>query len=61
MNLRELINRLEELSHNGRNDGKEVHVVSADEMIDAGVRGVWIDRFVTENDKYEYIRLEINA
>lgn len=61
MKLREMINRLEELSHNGRNDGMEVHAVSLDEMIDVDVRGVWLDRFVTENDEYEYVKIEIDA
>ena len=61
MKLREMINRLEELSHNGRNDGMEVHAVSLDEMIDVDVRGAWLDRFVTENDEYEYVKIEIDA
>ena len=61
MKLREMINRLEELSHSGRNDGMEVHAVSLDEMIDVDVRGAWLDRFVTENDEYEYVKIEIDA
>jgi hypothetical protein len=61
MKLREMINRLEELSHNGRNDEMEVHAVSLDEMIDVDVRGAWLDRFVTENDEYEYVKIEIDA
>ena len=61
MKLREMINRLEELSNNGRNDEMEVHAVSLDEMIDVDVRGAWLDRFVTENDEYEYVKIEIDA
>ena len=59
MKLREMINRLEELSRNGHNDGMEVHVVSEDGF-DVEVKGAWIGRFSTENDEYEYVEIEID-
>ena len=59
LKLRELINRLESLSHNGRNDNMTVCAVSRDEMYDVSVLDACIDRFVTENDEYDYIKIEI--
>jgi len=60
MTLRELIDRLEELSKNGRNDGLTVHAVGDDGMIDMDVTSAWIDRFVGPVEVYDYIKLDLN-
>ena len=59
MTLRELINRLEELSRNGRNDNMPVFGYAEDGMIDMDVVGAWIDRFVSSNEEYEYVKLDL--
>lgn len=64
MKLRELINRLEELSHNGRNDNLDVeifvdeynYIVDGNEIGDA-VTGAYISRFVSPNDEYDFIQI----
>lgn len=58
--LRELINRLEELSKNGRNDGMTVEVVDIDGD-GCNISNVYIDRYVSSNDEYEFIALETSG
>lgn len=64
MKLRELINRLEELSKNGRNDNMDVEVFSNEhnDIIDGNeigdaVTGAYISRFITSNDEYDFIQI----
>lgn len=66
MKLRELINRLEELSHNGRNDNMDVEVYSEEhnDIIDGNeigdaVTGAYISRYVTPNDEYDFIQIQV--
>lgn len=64
MKLRELINRLEELSNNGRNDNMDVeifvdgynYIIDGNEIGDE-VTGAYISRFVTSNDEYDFIQI----
>lgn len=61
MNLRELINRLEELSNNGKNDNM---IVSCQDPFDPNTEGepvknVWIERYVSPNDEYDYIQITV--
>lgn len=58
--LRELINRLEELSKNGRNDGMTVEVLDADGD-GCNISNVYIDRYVSSDDEYEFIALETSG
>ncbi len=59
LKLRQLINRLEELSKNGRNDDLEVVAFFCTDDVDsATVRRAYIDTFKTDNDEYDFIRLE---
>lgn len=64
MKLRELINRLEQLSHNGKNDNMHVEVWSQTEgdVVDGNdsgyeLRAAVINKFVSSNEEYEYIEL----
>lgn len=58
MKLRQLINRLEELSNNGERDNIEVLVGSTeDEDFLVSVDNVYVDFTSTENDYYEFIVL----
>jgi len=64
LTLRELINRLEKLSHNGLNDGMSVEISDPD-FGDYVIKGAFIDQFndgetFDESDySYEYIKLVI--
>ena len=62
--LRELINRLEELSRNGKNDDLNVEVCEGESLDQfnctiGDVRGAYIDTFSTENNEYNFIRIDI--
>ena len=64
MKLRELINRLEELSNNGKNDNMDVEVWSESEgdvydlnRLGLSVKNAYIDRFCSPNDEYEFIQI----
>ena len=64
MKLRELINRLEKLSHNGKNDNMDVEAWSESEgdvydlnRLGLSVTNAYIDRFSSANDEYEYIQI----
>ena len=64
LTLRELINRLEELSHNGLNDGMSVELSDPD-FGNYVIKGAFIDQFNNgdtfdeSDDSYEYIGLVI--
>lgn len=68
MKLREFINRLEYLSQNGKNDNMTVEVFNPELMgydytkyantMSESITDVSIDRYVTNNDEYEYIRID---
>ena len=58
--LRELINRLEELSKNGRNDGMTVEVLDF-EGDGCNISNAYIDRYVSSDDEYEFIALETSG
>lgn len=67
MKLRELINKLEELSCNGRNDNLEVEVfnsnaecntVNGNDICDP-IKHVWVDAYVSPDTEYNYIQIEI--
>lgn len=73
LTLRELINRLEELSNNGRRDGMSVQIsefqkseYDADDLGLFSVKGAFIeqfnngDTFDESDDSYEYVGLIIN-
>ena len=64
MTLRELINRLEELSHNGSNDYMSVEISGEDEeMAQFVVKGAYIEQFNNavifdeSNESYDYVGL----
>lgn len=64
MTLRELINRLEELSHNGRNDYMSVEISGEDEeMGQFVVKGAYIEQFNNagifdeSTESYDYVGL----
>ena len=59
MTLRELIDRLEKLSRNGKNDDLGVCANGDDGMIDMDVVDASIDRFVGSVEEYEYVRLDL--
>ena len=55
--LRELINRLEKLSKDGRNDNLPVSVDIGDDQ-EVSITGAFIDRYESSNDEYNYISLQ---
>ena len=59
MKLRELINRLEKISDNGRYDDMDVHAISEYDLgyNEPGdvVKGAVIARFVRPNDEYDFV------
>lgn len=65
LTLRELINRLEELSHNGLNDGMTVELSDPD-FGNYVIKGAYIeqfnncDTFDESDDSYEYVGLIID-
>ena len=63
MKLRELINKLEKLSHNGQFDDYEVMVFSGERVdgndICEDIKNVWRDIYDSSNETYEYIQIEI--
>lgn len=58
--LRELINRLEELSKNGRNDDIPLKVLDADGY-GSSISEVYIGRYESSDDEYEFIALETSG
>jgi len=64
LTLRELINRLEELSRNGLNDGMPVEISDPD-FSNYIIKGAFIDQFNNagtfdeSSDSYEYVSLVI--
>ena len=64
MKLRELINRLKELSNNGRNDNMSVEISDPD-FGNYEIKGAYIAQFNNcgtfdeSDDSYEYIELKI--
>lgn len=58
MLLRELINRLEYLSDNGRNDNMSIRAFIHNEPR-GYVKDAIIDSFVTANDEFDFIRIDI--
>lgn len=67
MKLRELINRLEQISHRGQNDDLDVEIwnsLGENNMIQGNhisepINKVWIDTYITPNDEYNYVLIEI--
>lgn len=57
LTLRELINRLEKLSKDGRNDNLPVSVDIGDDR-EVSITGAFIDRYESSNDEYDYISLQ---
>lgn len=64
LKLRELINRLEELSNNGRRDDMSVEISDPD-FGNYEIKGVYIEQFNNcgtfdeSDDSYEYVELKI--
>ena len=59
MNLRELIDRLEDISRYGKNDHLPVTAYGDDGMIDMDVVDVRVDLFSTSNEEYNFVRLDL--
>ena len=59
MNLRELINRLEDISRYGKNDHFPVTAYGDDGMIDMDVVDARVDLFSTSNEEYNFVRLDL--
>lgn len=66
MKLRELINRLEYLSNNGKFDELDVEVFDSYMSYNANgndvcepINSVFIDRYISDNDEYNYIQIKI--
>lgn len=58
MKLRELINRLEALSHNGKYDNLEVEVQNVwDEYQNFFADNAFISRHVSEDLEYDYVEI----
>lgn len=58
MKLRELINRLEALSHNGKYDNLEVEVQNVwDESQNFFADNAFISRHVSEDLEYDYVEI----
>ena len=65
MKLRQLIDKLEELSKNGKNDNMDVEcwssgdgdIIDGNEYSNSIIR-VGINRYVSPNDEYDYIMIE---
>lgn len=57
MKLRELINRLEELSENGKNDNRDVLVF--DESTNYDITEIYMDGWVSTNRDLDFIKIEI--
>lgn len=56
MTLRQLINRLETLSNNGKNDGMEVQIQNTfDPFQNDFAMNAFIDRYVSSNLEYDFI------
>lgn len=56
MTLRQLINRLETLSNNGRNDGMEVQIQNSfDPFQNDFATNAFIDRYVSTNLEYDFV------
>lgn len=59
MKLRELINRLEILSHGGKNDDLDVEIENLwDPYQNLGVRNVYISSYKSSNLEHNYITIE---
>lgn len=57
LTLRELINRLEKLSKDGRNDNLPVSVDIGDDQ-EVSITGAYVDRYESSNDEFDYISLQ---
>jgi hypothetical protein len=57
LTLRELINRLERLARNGKNDNLTVSVDIGEDQ-EVSITGAFIDRYESSNDEYDYISLQ---
>lgn len=57
LTLRELINRLEKLSKNGRNDNLPVSVDIGDDQ-EVSITSAYMARYESSNDEYDYISLQ---
>lgn len=56
MTLRQLINRLEMLSNNGKNDHMEVQIQNPfDQYQNDFAKNAFIDRYVSTNHEYDFI------
>lgn len=58
MKLRELINRLEDLSNNGKNDMLDVGTEDYDGSL-CGIIDIYVAEEICQNKSYEYIKIEI--
>ena len=59
MTLRNLINRLEQISRNGKNDDLDVYAWGDEGMIDMDVVDASIDRFVGSVEEYDFVKLHL--
>ena len=59
MTLRNLINRLEQISRGGKNDDFDVIAWGDDGMIDMDVVDVSVDRFVGSVEEFEYVKIHV--
>jgi hypothetical protein len=60
MKLRNLINRLEELSKGGVNDNMEVVVINNDDDAFGDIEGAWPHHFVFNNVEYYNIGIYVS-
>lgn len=61
MTLRQLIDRLETLSQNGRNDHLEVQIENPfDEYQNTHAANAFIDRYVSSNHEYDFIYITVH-
>ena len=65
MKLRDLINRLEELSKNGKNDNLDVEVWSEDlgstsygNDDTVSVKKAYLNRYISPNSEFVYVQIE---
>ena len=67
MTLRELINNLEELSQNGKNDNLDVEVwdsygehnmLGSNHLCDP-IKDVYLDSYISSNDEYDYVLIHV--
>lgn len=59
MTLRELINRLDQLSHNGLNDGMVVVIAPKnDDASEFDISGACIHHYESSDEMYDYVKIE---